>query len=172
MPCVPIAPIHGHHSMSCGDYELHSFPQLSDQSMAVVEGTLMEHEFYPLPTDGHTLIHNGVVPQEMFEILSLMGENPLHHNFEYGIFFCATTQSITCMLMCMWVTCAWTAVSSTCLCILSLASATVGSWASALPVVPMVTSPGWPSQLLHSALTQHCSEHLPQHCLFPSDIQC
>ena len=35
--------------------------------------------------------------------------------------------------------CAWTAVSSSCLCILLLALATVGSWVLALPAVPMVT---------------------------------
>ena len=81
-----MAPIHGHHSMSHGDYKPHSFLQLSGQSMVVIEGTLMEYEFLPLPKDGHTLFHCSMVPQEMFEILYFMGGNPLHHNFEYGIF--------------------------------------------------------------------------------------
>ena len=81
-----MAPIHGCHSMSCGDYKLHSFLQLSGQSMVVVEGTLMECEFLPFFKDAHTLLCLGVVPQEMFEILYFMAGNPLHHNFEYGIF--------------------------------------------------------------------------------------
>ena len=69
-----------------GDYKLHSFFQLSGQSMAVIEGTLMECEFLLLPKDGHTLFHCGMISQEMFEILYFMGGNPVHHNFEYGIF--------------------------------------------------------------------------------------
>ena len=81
-----MTPIHGHHSMSHGDYRLHSFLQLYGQSMAVIEGTLMEHEFLPFPKDGHTLFCYGRVPQKMFEILYFMGGNPLHHNFEHGIF--------------------------------------------------------------------------------------
>ena len=55
--------------------------------MAVIEDTLMDHEFLPLPQDGHALFHQGVVTQRLFEILYFMEGNPLHHNFEYGIFF-------------------------------------------------------------------------------------
>ena len=83
---IPKAPIHGCHSMSLGDHKLQSFLQLSRQSMAVIEGTLMEHEFLPLPQDGHALFHCGVVSQKMFEILYFMGGNPLHHDFKYVIF--------------------------------------------------------------------------------------
>ena len=139
MSCIPMAPIHGHYSISHGDYKPHIFLWLSGQGMAVVEGTLMEHEFLPFPKDDHTLFHHSVVPQKMLEILYFMGGNPLHHNFEYGIFLLCSTQSITCKFTCMWVACAWTVVYSTCLCIFSLASATVWSWASALPKVPTVT---------------------------------
>ena len=52
---------------------------------------------------------------------------------------CTATQSITCKFTYMWAVCTWMEVSSTCLCILLLASATVGSWVLALPAVPMVT---------------------------------
>ena len=63
---VPMALIHGHHSVSCGDYKLHSFLQLSGQSMAVIEGTLVECEFLPFLKDGNTLLCHGVVAQKMF----------------------------------------------------------------------------------------------------------
>ena len=86
MSCVPMAPIHAHHSMSHRDYKLHSFLQCPSGSMVLVEGTLMEHEFLPFPKDGHTLFHRGMVPQEMFKIIYFMGGNPLHYNLEYGIF--------------------------------------------------------------------------------------
>ena len=89
---------------------------LASWSMAVVEGILMEHEFLPFPKDGHTLFHHGVVPQEMFKILYFMGGNPLHHNFEYGIFLlCSYPVCYMQVYMHMWAACAWTAVSSTCI---------------------------------------------------------
>ena len=49
------------------------------------------------------------------------------------------TQSGTCRFTCIWVALAWTAVSQTCLCTSSSVTATTGSWASALPINPMVT---------------------------------
>ena len=52
---------------------------------------------------------------------------------------CTAIQSVTCKFTCVWVACAWTAVSFTCWCIPLSASATIESWASALPVVPTVT---------------------------------
>ena len=73
-----MASLHGHHSVSHGDYELHLFFQLSSQSMAVIEGTLVEHEFLPFPKDNHTLFFIGVVPLEMFQTLYYMGGDPLH----------------------------------------------------------------------------------------------
>ena len=107
MSCIPMALIHCCHSMSHGDYKLHSFLQLSGWSMVVIEGTLMECEFLLFPKDGHSLFHCGVVSQEMFEILYFMGGNALHHNFEYGIF-----------LLCSYPVCymqVYTCVSSPCL---------------------------------------------------------
>ena len=86
MSHVPMAPVHGCHSMSHGDYKLQSFFQLSGESIAVVEGTLMSMNFFLSPHDGHALFHHAVVSQKMFEILHLMGGNPLHHNFKYRIF--------------------------------------------------------------------------------------
>ena len=83
---VPMAPIHGHHSMSHGDYKPHRFLQISSQGVAVVEGTLMECEFLLLLKDCYTLFHWSMVSKEMFEIPYFMGGNPLHHNFKYGIF--------------------------------------------------------------------------------------
>ena len=41
----------------------------------------------PFHKDSYTLFCSGVVPQEMFQIPYFMGEDPLHHNFEYEIFF-------------------------------------------------------------------------------------
>ena len=139
MSSIPMASVHGCHSVSSGNYEQHCFFQLSGQSMAVIEGTLVQHEFLPLPKDGHTLFHSGVVPWEMFQILYFMGADPLHCNFEMGSSCCAAMQSVTCKLTYMWVALAWTSVSSTCSCILSSASCTAGSWASALPTVPTMT---------------------------------
>ena len=52
---------------------------------------------------------------------------------------CTPTKSVTCKFMHVCAACAWTAVSSTYLCILSLSSVTNGSWPLALPVVPTVT---------------------------------
>ena len=52
---------------------------------------------------------------------------------------CAATQSISCKFTWVLVALAWTAASSTWLYILSLALATIRSWGSALPEVPMVT---------------------------------
>ena len=74
---ISITPVYGCHSMSHGDYKPQSLFQLSDQSMVVIEGTMIEHVFLPLPNNGHTLFHHGMVPQEMFEILYFMGGNPL-----------------------------------------------------------------------------------------------
>ena len=86
MCCIPKAPIHGCHSTSHGDHKLQSFLELSGQSMAVIEGTLMEHEFHPVPQDGNALFYCGMVSQKMFEIPYFIGGNLLHHNFKYGIF--------------------------------------------------------------------------------------
>ena len=63
---IPMASVHGHHSVSHGNYELHHFFQLSSWSMTVIEGTLVECEFLPFPKDGHTFFHGGMVPQEMY----------------------------------------------------------------------------------------------------------
>ena len=60
MSYVPMACIHGCHSMSHGDHKLQSFFQLSGQSMVVIEGTLMEHKFLSLPQDGHALFHHSM----------------------------------------------------------------------------------------------------------------
>ena len=49
----------------------------------------------------------------------------------------AATQSITCKFTHVWTALTW--IAATCLCILSLACATAGSCASALPMVPTVT---------------------------------
>ena len=86
MSSIPMASIHSH-SVSHGDYKLHCFFQLSCQSMVVIQGTFVECEFLPFPKGGHTLFCSGIVPQEVFQILYLMGGDPLHHNCEYGIFF-------------------------------------------------------------------------------------
>ena len=127
IPCVPMAPIHGHYCMSHGDYKLQSFLQLPGQSMMVIEDTLMEGEFFPLPQDGNALFCHGMVSQKISEILHFIGRNPPHYNFNIGSSCCAATQSITCKFTCMWVACPWTAVSSTCWGILSPTSATIGS---------------------------------------------
>ena len=150
MSCIPMAPIHSWHSMSHGHYKLQTFFQLSGQSMAVVKGTLMECEFLPLPKDGHALLHCRVVSQEMFEILYSMRGNPLHDNFlVWDLLIVQLSSLLHASYMC---------VSSPCLnCSFFqlLMHPFVGlshHWASALPVVSMVTFPGWISQLLHSAL--------------------
>ena len=55
-----------------------------------------------------------------------------------GSSFWVAIQSVTCRFTCAWVVLTWTAVSQTHLCISSSASATTGSWASAVPIVPIV----------------------------------
>ena len=61
MSCIPMAPVHGHHSMSHGDYKLQHFFQLSGWSTAVIEDTLMKYKYLPLPQNGHALsLHGGV----------------------------------------------------------------------------------------------------------------
>ena len=90
MSYLSMAPIHGQHSVSHGDYKLHDFLQHSGWTMTLVKGILIECEFLPLPKDGHTLLHCSTIPQEMFEILYFMGGNPLHHHLKHGIFlFCS-----------------------------------------------------------------------------------
>ena len=159
-----------------GTTKLHGFLQLSSWGMAVVEGTLLKHEFLPLPKDGHALFHHGMVPQGMFKIMYFMGGNPLHHNFEYGIFLlCTATQSITCKSMHILVL----GLCLDCSFFNVLMYPFVGlqpplSGHGHQPFLQSLQLPhlGWTSQLLHSALMQHGSENLPQHCLFIFDIQC
>ena len=68
MSSISMAPIHGPHSMSHGDYKLHGFLQLSGQGMMVVKGTMMEYEFLPLPKDGYTLLHCDIgLPREVWD---------------------------------------------------------------------------------------------------------
>ena len=141
MSCVPMAPFHGHHSMSCGENKPQSFFQLSSWSMAVVKGTLMEYEFLPLPKDGHALFHCGVVSQEMFEILYFMGGNPLHDNFEFGVFLLHSYPvGYMQVYMCMsgpCLNCSFFHLPLTDVSLFSLSHH--WAWASALLAVPMVT---------------------------------
>ena len=109
------------------------------QSMAVIEGTLMDCEFLPLPKDGHTLFHCGVVPRRCLRSCTVWKEINSIKILSRASSCYTVTQSATCKFTCMWVAHAWAALSSTCLCILSLVSATIGSWASAFPTIPMVT---------------------------------
>ena len=136
---VPMAPIHGHHSMSCGDYKLQSLIQLSGQSMVVIEGTLMNYEFLPLPRMAMPSSIMLWSPRRCLRSCTLWDEIHSIVILSMWCSFCAATQSITCKFTHMWVACTWTAVSSTCLCILFVGLSHCWVMASALPGLPVVT---------------------------------
>ena len=140
MPSIPMASIYGSNSFSHVDDELHCFFQSPTQSVVVIEGTLVECKFLPFPKDGHTLFCSGVVPP-------IDVSDPVHYGWrstpsQFWVWNFPVVQPHspnTCKFTHMWAVLTWTAVSSTHLCILSSASATAGSWVSALPILPMVT---------------------------------
>ena len=121
---ISVTSIHGSHSVRCGDDEPQNFFQLTRQCVAIVEGSLVEHQFFLLFRDSLSLFHVCIISQQMFQILHFLVGNPLDHGLKYGIFRLGATQSVTCRFTGVWMALAWTAVSWTCLCISSSASAT------------------------------------------------
>ena len=107
--------------------------------VAMVEGSLVDCQLFPLLKDSLSLIHDCIISHQMFQILHFLVRNPLNCGLKYGIFLWEATQSVTCRFTHVWTALAWIVVSQTCLCISSSASATTASWVSTLPIVPMVT---------------------------------
>ena len=58
------------HSMSHGDYKLHNIFQLAGWCMALIEGSLIEHQLFPLSKDGHSILSVHIISQQMLQILT------------------------------------------------------------------------------------------------------
>ena len=78
--------IHSSHSMSCGEYILHNISQLTCQCKKVIEGSLIEHQLFPLSKDGHSLLSVHVICQEMLQILYFLIGDPIDNGLKYWIF--------------------------------------------------------------------------------------
>ena len=100
------------------------------------------------------------LPEDVWRSCTLWEEIHSITIFSIGFSCCIATQSITCKFTHVWAAHLWTAVSSTCWCILSSASATVRSWALPSQYFLWGHYPRWTSELQHLALMQHGSEHL------------
>ena len=107
--------------------------------MAVIEGTLMEHEFLPFPKDGLSLFHSDMAPKRCFRSCILWVEIQSITILSIGSSSCAATQSITCKFTHALAALARTAVSSTCLCIFHQPPPPLGHEHQPLPTVPTVT---------------------------------
>ena len=69
--------IHNTHSMSHGDYKLHNLSQLAGWCMAVIEGSLIEHQLFPLSRDGQAILSVHIIFQEKYEILYFPTGDPI-----------------------------------------------------------------------------------------------
>ena len=72
--------------MGHGDYELQNFFQLTSQCMAVIKGSLIEHQLFPLLKDSHSLHSVCVISQEMLQVLYFPIRDPIDCGFKYWIF--------------------------------------------------------------------------------------
>ena len=68
------------------NYKLHNFSQLTSQCMAVIEGSLIEHQLFPLSKDGHSLLSVHIISQKMLQILYFSSGDPIDHSLKYWIF--------------------------------------------------------------------------------------
>ena len=66
MSGISVASIHSNHLMSHGDYKPQNFLQLASQCMMVIEGFLVEHQFFLLLKDGHSLFSVHIVSQKIY----------------------------------------------------------------------------------------------------------
>ena len=145
VPCWSCSPASGWHpfmtatQMSCRDYELQNFFQLTCWCVAMVEDSLVDHQLLPLLKDSFSFLVFAPPPSRCFRSCTFQLEIHLIMVLSIGSSCLVVTQSVTCKFTLAWVALARIAVSPTYLCISSSASFTARSWASALPVIPMVT---------------------------------
>ena len=78
--------IHGSHSMNHRDKKPQNFFQLTSQSVVMVEGSLVEHQPFPLSKDSLFLPCVCIISQQMLKILYFLVGNPHDCSLRYWIF--------------------------------------------------------------------------------------